>query len=158
MMLCDVALAVLLYVLLRPVSQTGAMMATAFRLTQAAVLGANLLNLQFVILLLSSSGAQEDGYSSLALFFVQAHGIGYDIGLLFFGINCFVTGYLVYRSGFLPRIIGVLITAAAPVYLIGSYLKLLAPEAAAAFQMAYLLPVFAETAFCLWLLIKGVKQ
>lgn len=157
MMLCDVGLAVLLYVLLRPVSPTGAMLATAFRLTQAAVLGANLLNLQFVVMFLANGGGLDAEHrDALALLFAQAHGTGYDIGLLFFGINCLVTGYLVYRSGFLPRFLGVLILGTGPVYLIGSYLKLLAPVAAEAFQPAYLLPVLAETTLCLWLLIKGV--
>lgn len=158
MALADVGLAVVLYVLLRPVSRPLALMAMAFRLVQAAVLGANLLNQSAVILLLSDTGLAFDpsARDSLALLFAQGHSFGYDIGLLFFGVNCLVTGYLVYVSGFLPRVIGALVVATGPVYLIGSYLRFVAPPAAEVFQMMYLLPVIAESAFCLWLLIRGV--
>lgn len=160
MVLCDVALAVLLFVLLRPVSNVLAMTAAAFRLTQAAVLGTNLLNQHVAIQLASAPGATSGLDSatrdSLVLTFAEAQGYGYDIGLLFFGINCVLTGVLVYRSGFLPRSIGALVAASGPVYLVGSYLSLLAPDAASAFDVAYALPLVAELSFCLWLLIKGI--
>lgn len=160
MVLCDVALAVVLYVLLRPVDRSLALMAGAFRLIQAAVLGANLLNQSAVILVLSETGKalEPSARDSLALLFAQGHAYGYDIGLLFFGINCLMTGYLVYRSGFLPRPIGILVIASGPVYLAGSYLRFLVPEAAEALQMAYLLPLLAESAFCVWLLIRGIDR
>ena len=161
MLLCDVALAVLLFVLLEPVNRVLAMMAAAFRLVQASVLGVNLLNQQVALALLSPSseggGFIESTRDGLVLLFAQAQERGYDLGLLFFGINCVVTGYLVFKSGFLPRALGVLLAASGPVYLAGSYLSLLAPHRAVAFDAAYLLPLLAETSFCLWLLLKGVN-
>lgn len=160
MVLCDVALAVVLYVLLRSVNRPIALMAAAFRLTQAAVLGANLLNQSAVILVLTESGKTLEATTrdAIALLFAQGHAYGYDIGLLFFGINCMLTGFLVYRSVFLPRAIGVMVMASGPVYLVGSYLRFLAPGVAGYFQVAYLLPVIAELAFGLWLLIRGVDS
>lgn len=161
MLLCDVALAVLLFVLLEPVNRVLAMMAAAFRLVQAAVLGVNLLNQQVALTLLSPSseggalvGSTRDG---LVLLFAQTQDHGYDLGLLFFGINCVITGYLVFKSGFLPRVVGVLVAVSGPVYLAGSYLSLLSPHRAAVFDAAYLLPLVAELSFCLWLLMKGVN-
>jgi hypothetical protein len=160
MILCDVALAVFLFELLRGVGRMVALLATAFRLTQAAVLGLNLLNQHLALALLTApaNGAALEPTSrdALALLFAEAQAYGYDLGLLFFGICCLLTGYLVFRSGFLPRWIGVLVAASGPVYLAGSYLRFLWPAGAEGFQTAYVLPLIAETAFCLWLLVKGV--
>lgn len=161
MVLCDVALAVALYFLLRAVSEMGAMLATAFRLVQAAILGVNLLNQHLALLLLTDEGLRSIEPSSrkaLSLLFAEAQGYGYDLGLLFFGVNCIVTGLLVFRSGFLPRLIGGLIFASGPVYLVGSYLSLFAPHLSNLFQAAYAVPLIGEVAFCLWLIIKGVNQ
>jgi ABC-type uncharacterized transport system permease subunit len=157
MVLCDVALAVLLYELLRPVNKLLASLATAFRLTQAAVLGLNLLNQHLTLALLTAPhGAFEDTErNTLALLFAEAQAYGYDLGLLFFGINCLITGYLVFKSGFLPRAIGLLVAASGPVYLAGSYLRFLAPDVATTIQLAYVLPLLAESALCVWLLIRG---
>ena len=77
--------------------------------------------------------------------------------MIFFGINCLLTGYLVIRSGFLPRFIGALVIAAGLVYLTGSFILFLAPALSAGFEIAYLIPLIAELSFCLWLLIMGVK-
>jgi hypothetical protein len=147
----DVALAVLLFVLLRPVSALLSLVAMAFRLIQAAVIGAALLNQQAALLVLGGGGGQE-----LAALFLDLQSHGYDLGLIFFGVNSLVTGYLVYRSGFLPRLVGAGVIAAGIVYLAGSYLRILAPGWVDAFAPAYAVPLVAETAFCLWLLLRGV--
>ncbi len=156
MVLCDVGLAVLLFELLRGVSAPIAALATAFRVTQAAVLGLNLLNQHLSLSLLTGTHALDvQTRNALALLFAEAQGYGYDLGLLFFGINCVLTGIVVFCSGFAPRWIGVLVAASGPVYLIGSSLRFLSPEIAEGFQRAYMLPLVAETAFCLWLLVAG---
>ncbi|MCB1755111.1 MAG: DUF4386 domain-containing protein [Gammaproteobacteria bacterium] len=160
MAICDVALAILLYTLLKPVNATLSLMAAAFRLVQSAILGMNLLNQFFAVLILnapqSNTGLDSGQANALAGLFLDAHSHGYDFGLLFFGINCLLVGYLIYRSGFLPRIFGPLLGLAGVVYLSGSYLRILAPVYAELFSPAYLVPLVAESLFCLWLLIKGV--
>jgi hypothetical protein len=148
----DVALAVLLFVLLRPVDPLLALMAMAFRLIQAAVIGATLLNQQAALLVLGAGDVTPE----LAALFLDLQSHGYDLGLIFFGVNSLLTGYLVVRSGFLPRLIGAGLAAAGVVYLTGSYLLFLAPGFADAFAPAYAVPLVAEAAFCLWLLLRGV--
>ena len=150
MALADVALGVLLFFLLRPVSRVLSMMAMAFRLAQAAILGINLLNL----LLAASFAGRGD---PLAAAFLEAHGVGYDLGLLFFAINCVLVGALVYRAGFMPRAIGAALGLSGLVYFVGSTLRVVAPELAPAVAPAYALPLVAELAFCGWLLIRGVR-
>lgn len=159
MLFCDVALAVLLYRQFLPVDRTLALMAMAFRLVQSAVLGMNLLNHAAALLVAQQSGTAAlfppiEG-EFLALFFLELHGYGYDVGLLFFGVNSLLTGWLVVRSGLFSTLLGGSVAAAGLVYLTGSSLRFLAPHLSEAFAPAYLLPLLAESAFCLRLLCMG---
>ncbi len=160
MALADVALAVLLYVLLAPAGKTLALMAAAFRLTQTAVIGLNLLSYYSALLLLDGSEyaaafdpAQLNALAALAL---DRHAHGYDLGLIFFGASCLLLGILIVRSGYLPKWLGGLVALAGVVYLAGSYTLFLAPDLAGAIQPAYAVPLVAEIALCLWLLARGV--
>lgn len=161
MLLSDVAIAVLFYILLKPVSNTLALMAAAFRLTQAAVLGFNLLNYYAALLLLggdSFAGSFDTGQvQTLALLFLDLHSHGYDLGLLFFGLSSLILGYLVARSTLFPALLGYGLMAAALVYLAGSYTRFLAPDYVSFMAPIYIVPLVAELSFCLWLLLKGAR-
>lgn len=162
MLIADVALAVLLYRLLQVYGPTLALTAMVFRLMQAAFLGANLLNLQAAVLLADGSGAASmlgDGtVAALSALRLQAHAEGYDLGLVFFGINSLFTSVLLLRSRWAPRALGLLMAVTGMVYLVGSGLRLLAPGLSAAFAPAYALPLLAESVFCLWLLWVGLGR
>jgi hypothetical protein len=151
MILCDVALAVLLYRFFRPVDATLAMAAMVFRLVQAAVLAGNLMTLQLALML----GSADAG---LAHVFLVAHGIGYDIGLLFFGVNMVLTANLLCRSNLTHQVLSMGLALSGLVYLTGSILRLLAPDLSAAFAPAYAMPLVAESLFCLWLLAFGYRR
>jgi len=160
MALCDIGLAVLLFVILSPVNQVMALAAAAFRAIQTAVIAANLINHHAVLLILTGSDRyaalgpeQRDALALLSLD-LQAH--GYDLALIFFGVANLLLGYLVYRSGYLPRLLGLLLAAGGVVYILGSYLRFLMPEWLAWFEPAYAIPLVAEVGFCLWLLIRAV--
>jgi hypothetical protein len=162
MLLSDVAIAVLFYVLLKPVSKTLALTAAAFRLTQAAVLGFNLLNYYAALLLLGGpeyAAAFDSGQlHSLAMLFLEMHAHGYDLGLLFFGLSSLILGYLVVKSGYFPRVLGYGLIAAAVVYLVGSSTRFLLPAYSSKLTPLYAIPLIAELAFCLWLLVRGVRR
>ncbi len=151
MVLCDVALAVLLYRFFRPVDAMLALVAMVFRLVQAAVLAGNLMTLQ-----LSLMFAQADG--GLAHVFLAAHGVGYDLGLLFFGVTMMLTANLLCRSELTHKALPMGLGLSGMVYLTGSVLRLLAPDLGAAFAPAYALPLVAEILFCLWLLAFGYRS
>jgi hypothetical protein len=161
MILSDVAIAVLFYVLLRPVSNTLALLAAAFRLTQAAILGFNLLNYYAALLLLSAdtytNAFDASQLQVLATLFLDMHSHGYDLGLLFFGLSSLILGYLVARSALTPELLGYGLMAAGAVYLAGSFTRFLFPDYVTLMAPAYLVPLIAELSFCLWLLVKGVK-
>ncbi len=157
--LADVAVAVLLYVLLLPVGRTASLTAAGFRLTGTAIYGVNLLNQLAAILLLGggayAQGMGTEGVQALALFFMELHGHGYDLGLVFFGLHCMVLGYLLLRSRAFPGVLGVLLALAGVGYLVGSFALFLFPARASAVEMVYVAPLVGEVAFCLWLLVRG---
>ena len=157
--LCDVAVAVLLYVLLRPAGETASLVAAGFRITGTAIYGVNLLNQLAAILLLDGAGylaALDPGQiEALALFFLQLHGHGYDLGLVFFGLHCLVIGYLLWRSPAFPMVLGVLMVLAGLGYLVGSFTLFLYPDYASAVTPVYIAPLVGEVAFCIWLLAGG---
>ena len=165
MIMCDVAVALLFYVLFKPVSKSLALLAAFFRLAQAAVLGINLLNLFFVLQLLGGAGYLAvfglDQLQAFVLLFLGAHSIGYSIGLVFFGVHCLILGYLVFKSGYFPRILGVLLMFASLGYLIDSFANFLLLNYEAyetIFSLVVFVPAFiAELSFCLWLIFKGAK-
>jgi len=116
---------VLLYILLRPVSNTLALIMMFCRLAMAAIMGVNLLNHFTALMLLSDAGYlttvfEAEQLQALALLFLNAFGYGYDIALVFFGLHLLALGYLVYRSGYLPRALGVLLVIASVCYVVDS--------------------------------------
>lgn len=139
MALADVGLAVLLLALLRPFGTWLAVAATAFRLVQAACIAGGLGWIMAAIL--DPSGAGD---------WLSLHGVAYDVSLAFFAVNCVLTGALLQRAGL--RWLGWGIAASGVVYGAGSVLHIVAPAMADGFAVAYVLPLVAETAFCLWLL------
>ena len=155
MLLADVAIAVVLYLLFRPLSAPLSTAAAAFRLAQAAVIGANLLNYQMALLLLEGRGLAGADTRALAALFLDLHAHGYDLGLIFFAVSNALLGVMLLRAPRLPTWLGWALIAAALVYLAGSYLRFLAPELQLALQPAYAIPLLAELAFCLWLLFRG---
>jgi hypothetical protein len=157
----DLPVIVVLYLLLKPVNESLALLATFINLIQTAILAANKLNLLVPLFLMGEadylkafSPAQLQTLSYLA---IKAHGYGFGIGLIFFGVACLVRGYLIFQSGYLPRIFGPLMLLAGSSYLINSFASLLSPAVAAALSPAILIPAFVgELSLCLWMIVKGV--
>jgi hypothetical protein len=160
--LTEIVLTVLLYVLLRPVSRTLALVAAFARLAMGIIMGINLLPYFIALLLVSGAGyltvfepAQSD---ALALLFLNAHEGAVYIWQLFFGFHLAVLGYLIFKSGYFPRILGVLMVVAALGYLTDAYGNMLYPNYDETFGwIVGVTAVFGELPFFLWLLIKGVN-
>jgi len=153
MALCDAGLAILLYLIFRAVAPGLALSAMVFRLVQTVLIAANLMALQAAWLLLSSADGPADA-SALALVFLDLHGHGYDLGLVFFGVNSLMMGVLVWRSGMFAKVFGAGLATAGLIYLIGSGLRFFAPDLSPVFAPAYGFTILAEAAFCLRLLLQ----
>lgn len=153
MALADVGLGAALLVLLWRAGPGLAIAATAFRLAQAAVLG---LNLAFLVaaLPLAHGVTGLQGSEALASLALHLHGVGYDLGLFFFGVNSVLTGALLYRGG-APRLVALGLATAGVVYLVGSTLTVAAPDTSDGFAIAYVVPLVAELAMAVWLLAQA---
>ena len=157
----DVPVMLAIYVLLRPVDRNLALFALLSNVVQTSVLVANKLNLLWPVLLLGSSSAAAaftpEQLATLTQLSISAHGHGFALGLVFFGITCLVEGHLIARSGFLPALIGRGMQLAGLCYLTNSFALIVAPDLAdRLFPVILLPPFFAELAFAGWLLLKGV--
>jgi hypothetical protein len=162
MHVCDVPLMLIFYVLLRPVSKNLALVAVLFNLIQSAVMVANEIVLLLPLFLLGGAeylkSVDPHQLQALAYVSLKVNDYGFGFGLIFFGFECIILGYLIFRSGYLPRALGVLMPLAGLSYLTNSFALLLAPALAAKlFPWILLAPFIAETSFCLWLLVKGVN-
>ncbi len=161
----DVLVAWGLYVFLKPVNKSLSLLTAWLRLAYTAILGVALLNLVFVLLL--SSGAdylkafESEQLQALVLLFLNAFDGIWSVGLVVFGLHLFLLGYLVFKSGYVPKILGVLLIIASFGYLLTDGANLLLPNNEAfisTLEMIFMLPmILGEVGLALWLLFKGLK-
>jgi hypothetical protein len=159
---CDVAMAMVLYVLLKPVSRNLALLAAFFRLTFVAIYGVGkLFEVVALVVLgkddyLNAFGPQQ--LHALAYMMLKVHGLTYGISLLFFGFCTLLFGTLIRKSGYLPRAVGVLWEIGGLCYVVFSLAQIVAPDATSRLLFPWLLlpPFIAELWLYLWLLVKGV--
>jgi len=161
-LICGTVLSLIFYILFKPVNKNLSLLALIFSITAGAVMAVNLLNQFAPLLLLHNSGYLKaftmEQLQTLSLFFLNFQSQGYNISLLLFAFYFPIIGYLVYKSNFLPRILGVIYTLAGAGYLINSLAWFLFPQLAAYLFPYVLLPAFiGESSMCLWILFKGVK-
>jgi hypothetical protein len=159
--LAEIAMAVVLFLLFRPVSPALSAISALARFGQAVVMAINVL-VYFVILLLLSGAAylavvEQDQREALALMFFDVHDYGVYVGQAFFGFSLLVLGYLVHRSGYVPRVLGLLLAVAAAGYLADSVGNFLFPDAEDTLSaLVGVTSVIGELPLFLWLLVKGV--
>lgn len=156
----DIGLLVALYFLLKPVSRYLALAALLFHLTTAAVLVATKLN-QWQALFPLGTDTYLNAFTTqqlytLSHFYIRADAYGFGIGLIFFGFACILYGYMIYNSGYFPKIIGVLMILAGLCYITNSFALIISPGLAQKLFPLILAPSFiGELAFTFWLIVKG---
>ncbi len=157
----DIPIMLILYILLRPANRNLALLAVLFNLIQTAVLVVNKLNLLIPLFLLKNAdhlnAFEPNQLYELSYLFVRAHDIGFGIGLIFFGFACLTYGYLIFKSGYFPKIIGVLIMIAGLSYLTNSFTLILLPAYAGIAMAVLVFALIGELSLALWLLVKGVN-
>jgi hypothetical protein len=147
-----------LYRLLKPVNKNMAMLMVIFLLLGVPIAMLNELN-QFVVLLLLHSADYltvftADQLRALVPLFLNLHQLGISIAGIFWGLWLFPMGYLVFKSGYIPRILGIFLMIGCVGYLIDSFTIFLLPN----YEVNIAIFTFwGEVLFPLWLLIKGVN-
>jgi hypothetical protein len=161
-LVCTIALAMIYFVLLRPVSKDLNLLATFLRLVSIVIEAVAALGLVVALFPLGNAAylkafTPEQLYI-LASLAIKSHSYGFSVSLLFLGCTFLIHGYLIFKSGYLPSVLGILIQVAGVGYLTNSFALILYPAVANQVFLAIIIPVFVgELSLCLWLLVKGVN-
>jgi hypothetical protein len=159
--LLEIVIVVMLYVLLKPVSKTLSLVAACSRLAMTVIQGINLLNNFTALMLLSGADyltvIETGQLNSLVLLFLNAQEFVTHIWGLFFSLHLFFLGYLVYKSGYIPRILGIVLVITSVCYLIQSWGNILLPKYDELFAWVGFISII-EVAFPIWLVIKGIRD
>jgi hypothetical protein len=162
-MMTGVFSAVLTYLLLKPVGPTLALAAFACDVISNTVsIGASILLFAPLVILPGGHGMSvftPDQLQALALLSIRLYELAYSVNLAVFSCSCLLTGYLIFRSTFLPRILGVLLAIAGICYLTNSVVNFMPPAFGQFLFPWILLPcLLAEGVLALWLCIAGVDS
>lgn len=151
-----------LYVLLRPVGEHLALLFLLLNLLGVGIQALSGLNLFAVLLLLLRpeylGAIPADQLQALAMFFLDLREKGFLIAQIFFGAWLFPLGYLVFRSGFLPEILGIVLMVHCCTWLSTVFLSFLVPGFTAIGYVSYPLGFVAEVGLALWLVVMGGKM
>lgn len=154
----NIILALVLYKLLKPANKTHAVLMVVLFLVSAPITMFNQLN-HFAVVLLSNGHDYLTMFTpgqlhELVFFFLELHEYGIQIAAIFWGLWLFPMGYSIFKSGYLPRFLGILLMIACFGYLFDSFTALLFPNfAVTVVQFTFI----GEPALTLWLLFKGVN-
>ena len=151
-----------LYALLKPVNKDLALLFLLLNLTGVAMQCMSAINLFAALLLVNAPDYlnvfQADQLQSLAMFLLDLREKGFLIAQLFYGAWLFPLGYLVYKSGFLPKVLGIVLMVHCFTWLSTVFLSFLFPSFVAITYVSWPLGFIAEFGLTLWLLIMGAKE
>ncbi len=155
---CDVGLALVFYVLLRPVRQNIALLSAFFGLVATAAFAVAELFYLAPLLLTGRAGYlgtfSPSQLDTLILLSLKLYTFGARAFMLLYGVACLLRGYLLFRSHYVPRALGALLALAGFGFIVKNVLFVLAPAYASDFL---LLPMFlAAASLTVWFLAKGV--
>lgn len=151
-----------LYQLFKTVNKNAAMIMVLCVEVSVAIMCLNMLH-QLAATRILEQGTVLTAYSpqqlhTLAYLFLDLQKQGYRIAQLFFGLWLLPLGYLVCKSSYMPKLIGQLLIVAGISFMTDFFLFFLSTNYRASLSSLVTLPtVVGEFAFCLWLLIKGVR-
>jgi hypothetical protein len=151
-----------LYVLMRPVNKHLALLFLLLNTVGVAIQCASMFPL-LTALLMGDAGSHMQAYSAaqlegLGYLSISVYKTGFVTAQLFFGTWLFPLGYLIYKSGYLPRFLGVLLMADGIAVLIWFFQALLLPDHPAITSPGTIVSLVAEVGLTLWLLVRGAKS
>lgn len=156
--MCDVALSLIFYVLLRPVRKDIALLAAFFGLVGTAVFATAELFYLGPSLILGGAGYLQtfapDQLNTFALLSLKLFSCGGAMFTAFYGVAWVLRGYLIFRSGYLPKLLGVLMALGGLAFVARNFLLVLAPAYAPSSLLFLMLP--GGLSLPGWLLARGV--
>jgi hypothetical protein len=151
-----------LYVLLKLVNKNLALLFLLLNLAGVAIHCMSALNLFAALLLMTGPDYlnvfQADQLQALAMFFLDLREKGFTVAQLFYGAWLFPLGYLVFKSGFLPKNLGIVLMIHCAGWLMTFLQLFLFPGFEVIHYLTYPLGFIAELGLTLWLLIMGAND
>ena len=159
--LCYLGVTALLYELLRPVNRSVALFGAFAGLAGVTIGAASAVNELGALDLLKQAAtaapAMANQLQTIAQFALR-DGPEFKVGMVFFGLQIASVGYLILRSGLVPRIIGGVLVAGGSSYIISSFATFVAPAVGARLSPLVIpIAILGEGSLTLWLLFKGVN-
>ena len=166
MVVFDIVLAWALYILLKPVDKNLSLLSGWLRLVNSTVFGVALYHLFSMLRVLNGAGYLKafvpDQLQAMVLMSFNSFNDTWLVGLVFFGLHLLALGYLIFKSGYIPRIIGVLLVIAGFGYLADSFANFILinyNDYKNVFQAVVIIPgVVGELSLTFWLLFKSVRN
>jgi Domain of unknown function (DUF4386) len=156
--LCDVGLALILYVLLKPVDRNLALLSAFFGLVSTALFAVcEMFFFCAPFLVKNPVFAQtftREQLNALFYFLVRVYAAGAGLFMVFYGSASLIRGYLIYRSGYIPRFIGVLFALVGVGFIVKNFTLVLAPAYSS--DLLLLPAPIAVFVLAVWFLTKGV--
>jgi hypothetical protein len=158
--LCDIALALILYAVLKPVSSQLSLLAAFFGLAGTTLFAAAELFFFLPTFFLSEPAGlttfSSDQLNQLVMLSIRFFGFGVAISSLYYGMGWLVRGYLMFRSGYLPKFLGVLMAIGGLEFVVQAFGRVFVPRFPSSLFMMLLMP--GGLALTIWLLVKGVDM
>ncbi|MGE5394587.1 MAG: DUF4386 domain-containing protein, partial [Candidatus Saccharibacteria bacterium] len=156
--ICDLIVAWALYILLKPVNEHLSLLTALFRWVYTVIAIMALMNLITALGLLTTPKYltifEKDQLYAQAMVSIRAFKNHWYFGIILFAIHLFLLGYMVIKSTYIPKILGILLIITGTGYLLNSIRPYFFPSISIDFAM---FTFFGELVFMLWLLIKGRK-
>ncbi|MEA1903122.1 MAG: DUF4386 domain-containing protein [Actinomycetota bacterium] len=155
--------AIVLYVLLKPINEKAALAMVVFNAVAVAIMSINMVNHAAAYLVATSADYSavlgDTAAAAQAMLFLDLHSLGYLVAEIFFGLWLLPLGYLVLRSGYFPKILGVLLMIGTASYVGDVLVSLLFSDAPENLSLVIATPAgIAELAFLTWLSVMGAKS
>jgi hypothetical protein len=156
--ICNPPMGLILYELLKVINRRLALLALVFIIISTTIEAVNLFNYISPLFTFNlpqfRSAFNPAELQALASGSIRMFGYAFSVSLTFFGVFCVLIGYLIFRSKFLPAILGLLMIVAGATYWINSFRLFLS------LPIPYLpwVTLVAELSLALWLLVVGLNE
>jgi uncharacterized protein DUF4386 len=157
---CDLSLTAIFYLLLRPVSRPLSLIAACFGVFSTATFAVGeIFYFAAALPVIDADVARAltpDVRTSFIYLCLTLYGYVFNIFAAFYGISVMLRGYLIFRSGYLPRVLGGFVLIGGAGFVIKNFVVVFVPQYD---SMAFVLPMFvAMLSMTFWFLVKGIDQ
>jgi hypothetical protein len=161
--ICGLPVILFFWILFKKSHEYIVTLAIFFVIISNAIFATNLLNQLHPLLIYGNTNYlqafQPSQLAILSSIALKVQSQGYAIGLVFFGFYCIIIGYLIFKTGVIPKMLGILYALAGLCYILNSFIMFLSHGFGNPLFPYILFPAFiGEFSVCIWLLIMGIRE